>query len=148
MLVLVLAHARSAGADDARRAADGSPGVGSAQEAPLEAKVEERDTALRKRIEEITVVGGRLEGAQARADHSRARVGELGRQTRRLDQQIAEQEKHFRGARADYRIRAAYEGESLEGFVAFLGGWFVKKVLAVAEAHRRLAHDESVGPYL
>jgi membrane-bound lytic murein transglycosylase B len=26
--------------------------------------------------------------------------------------------------------------------------WYVKKVLAVAEAHRRLAKDESVGPYL
>ena len=26
--------------------------------------------------------------------------------------------------------------------------WYVKKVLAVAEAHRRMAHDESVGPYV
>jgi peptidoglycan hydrolase CwlO-like protein len=26
--------------------------------------------------------------------------------------------------------------------------WYVKKVLAVAEAYRRLAHDESVGPYV
>ena len=26
--------------------------------------------------------------------------------------------------------------------------WYVKKVLAVAEAYRRLANDESVGPYI
>jgi soluble lytic murein transglycosylase-like protein len=26
--------------------------------------------------------------------------------------------------------------------------WYVKKVLAVAEAYRRLTHDESVGPYV
>jgi hypothetical protein len=26
--------------------------------------------------------------------------------------------------------------------------WYVKKVLAVAEAYRRLAHDERVGPYV
>jgi membrane-bound lytic murein transglycosylase B len=26
--------------------------------------------------------------------------------------------------------------------------WYVKKVLAVAEGYRRLAHDESVGPYV
>jgi membrane-bound lytic murein transglycosylase B len=26
--------------------------------------------------------------------------------------------------------------------------WYVKKVLAVAEAYRRLAEDESVGPYI
>jgi hypothetical protein len=126
LLVLVLAYARSAEADDARRANEGRPGVGSGREASLEATVEEQDAALRERIEEITAVGGRLEGAQARADHARARVRELGRQTGRLDRQIAEQEKLFRGAREDYRarIRAAYKGESLEGFVAFLGGWF------------------------
>jgi membrane-bound lytic murein transglycosylase B len=27
-------------------------------------------------------------------------------------------------------------------------GWYVKKVLAVDKAYRRLAHDESVGPYV
>jgi peptidoglycan hydrolase CwlO-like protein len=127
VLALVLTYARSAGAEDtARRAAEGDNPAGSGQEAALEAKVEERDAALRERIEEITALGSELEKAQARADHARARVGELGLQTRRLDQQIAEQERLFRESREDYgaRIRAAYKGESLEGFVALLGEWF------------------------
>ena len=123
----MLVHARPAGAGDALRpVAEEGPGVKSGREASLEESIQKRNAALRKSIEEITVVGGRLDGAQARADHARARVGELGRQARRLDQQIAEQEKLFRGVREDYRARitAAYKGESLEGFMAFLGGWF------------------------
>jgi peptidoglycan hydrolase CwlO-like protein len=127
VLALVLAHARSAGAEDtAQHAAEGGTPAGSGREAELEARVEEQDAALRERIEEITAVGSELEWVQARADDARARVGELGQQTRRLDQQITEQERLFRESREDYRarIRAAYKGDSLEGFVAFLGGWF------------------------
>ena len=82
---------------------------------------------MRERIEEITAVGSELE-RQARADDAGARVGELGQQTRQLEQQIAEQDRIFRQSREDYRarIKAAYKGESLEGFVAFLGGWFIQ----------------------
>jgi peptidoglycan hydrolase CwlO-like protein len=123
----MLTYARSAGAEDtAQHATEGGTPAGSGREAALEARVEEQDAALRERIEEITAVGNELERAQARAEHARARVGELGQQTRRLDQQIAEQERLFREARDDYgaRIRAAYKGESLEGFVALMGGWF------------------------
>jgi peptidoglycan hydrolase CwlO-like protein len=126
VLALVLTYARSAGAEDTVQHAAESVPAGSGRQAALEARVEEQDAALRERIEEIAAVGSGLERAQARADDARARVGELGRQTRRLDQQIAEQERLFRESREDYlaRIRAAYKGESLEGFVAFLGGWF------------------------
>ena len=127
MLALVLAYARPAGAEDTvRRAAQGGIPAGSGRDVALEASIEERDAALRERIDEITAVGSELERAQARADDAGARVGELGRQTRQLDKQIGEQEWLFREAREDYRarIRAAYKGESLEGFVAFLGGWF------------------------
>jgi peptidoglycan hydrolase CwlO-like protein len=127
LLALVLVHARPAGAEDALRSdAEEGPGVKSGREASLEEGIQKRNAALRKSIEELTAVGGRLDGAQARADHARARVGELGRQARRLDQQIAEQEKLLRGAREDYRarIRAAYKGESLEGFVALVSRWF------------------------
>ena len=127
VLALVLAHARSAGAEDmAQRAAGGGTPTGTGREAVLEARVEEQDTVLRERIEEITAVGSELERAQARADDAGARVGELGRQTRLLEQQIDEQDGLWREAREEYRarIRAAYKGESLEGFVAFLGGWF------------------------
>jgi peptidoglycan hydrolase CwlO-like protein len=126
VLALVLAYARSAGAEDTGRHAAEGITAGSGREAALEARVEEQDAALRERIEEITAVGSELEEAQARADDARARVGELGRQTRRLDQQMTEQERLFRDSREDHsaRIRAAYKGESLEGFVAFLGGWF------------------------
>jgi membrane-bound lytic murein transglycosylase B len=127
VLALVLGYARSAGAEDtAQRATEDGTPAGSGREAALEARVEEQDAALRERIEEITAVGSELERAQARADGAGARVGELGRQTRQLEEQIAEQDRLFREAREDYRarIRAAYKGESLEGFVAFLGGWF------------------------
>jgi peptidoglycan hydrolase CwlO-like protein len=127
VLALVLGYARSAGAEDtAQRATEDGTPAGSGREAALEARVEEQDAALRERIEEITAVGSELERAQARADDAGARVGELGQQTRQLEQQIAEQDRIFRQSREDYRarIRAAYKGESLEGFVAFLGGWF------------------------
>ena len=125
----MMAYATSAGAEDAagaQRAAEGGTPAGSGREAVLEARVEEQDAALRERIEEITAVGSELERAQARADDAGARVGELKRQMRHLEQQIAEQDRLFREAREDYRTRisAAYKGESLEGFVAFLGGWF------------------------
>ena len=121
VLALVLAYARSAGAEDKGRTRHATGG-----EAVLEARVEEQDAALRERIEEITAVGSELERAQARADDAGARVGELGQQTRQLEQQIAEQDRLFRESREDYRARimAAYKGESLEGFAAFLGGWF------------------------
>jgi soluble lytic murein transglycosylase-like protein len=132
VLALVLTYARSAGA---QHAAEGGTPVGSGREAVLEARVEEQDAALRERIEEITAVGSELERAQARADDARVRVGELGQQTRRLDRQIAEQERLLRESRKDYRarIRAAYKGESLEGFVAFLGGWFGQGVGGVVD---------------
>jgi peptidoglycan hydrolase CwlO-like protein len=116
------------------RAEGGAP-AGSGREAALEARVEEQDAALRERIGEIAAVGSELERAQARADDAGARVGELGRQTRQLEQEIAAQERLFRESREDYRarIRAAYKGESLEGFVAFLGGWFGRGVGGVVD---------------
>jgi len=127
VLALVLAHARSAGAEGtARHAAEEVDPAGSGREAALEARVEERNAALRERIEEITEVGSRLEKAQARADGARARVGELGQQMVQLERQIAEQARLLRESREDYRarVRAAHKGESLEGIVAYLGGWF------------------------
>ena len=136
VLALVLAYARSAGAEDtARHAAGGGTPAGSGREAALEARVEEQDAALRERIEEITAVGSELERAQARAEDAGARVGELGRQTRQLEQQIAAQDRLFRESREDYRarIRAAYKGESLEGFVALLSGWFGRGVGGVVD---------------
>jgi len=79
---------------------------------------------LRGTIEKITAVGDGLEGAQARADDARARLGELWRQTRQLDEQIAEQDRYFRESREECRDRAlaAYKGESVEGLLAVLGG--------------------------
>ena len=81
---------------------------------------------MRGTIEKITAVGEGLEGAQARADDARARLGELWRQTRQLDEQIAEQDRYFRESREECRDRAlaAYKGESVEGLLAVLGGWF------------------------
>jgi hypothetical protein len=92
----------------------------------LGARVEDDDAILRERIEEITAVGDELERAQSRAEDARTRVGELGRQSRQLEKQIAEQDRLFRQSREEYRdgARAAYKGQSLEGFVAILGGWF------------------------
>jgi peptidoglycan hydrolase CwlO-like protein len=129
MLALVLAYARSEGAEytaRTRHVAEGGIPAGSGREAALEARVEKQDAAMRERIEEITAVGSGLERTQARADDAGARVGELGRQTKQLERRIAEQARLFRQSREDYRARsrAAYKGESLEGFVAFLGGWF------------------------
>ncbi|MBA2712384.1 MAG: lytic murein transglycosylase [Rubrobacteraceae bacterium] len=91
----------------------------------LEARVGEQDAALRDRIEEITAVGDELELAQARADGTRDRVGELGEQTRQLQNEISEQEAFFRESQERYRerVRAAYKGESLEGLAALLDGW-------------------------
>ena len=92
----------------------------------LGARVEDDGTILRERIEEITAVGDELERAQSRAEDARTRVGELGRQSRQLEKQIAEQDRLFRKSLEEYRdrARAAYKGQSLEGFVATLGGWF------------------------
>jgi soluble lytic murein transglycosylase-like protein len=126
VVVFVLTYARSAGAEDAAQHAAESIPAGSGRGATLEAKVEEQDAVLRKRIAAITAVGNELERSQARTDDARTRVRELGRQTRRLDRQIAEQERFLRESRDDYRarVKAAYKGESLEGFLAFLDGWF------------------------
>ena len=129
VLALVLAYAPSAGAEDttrAQHAAEGGTPAGAGREAALEARVEEQDAALRERIEDITAVGSELERAQARADDAGARVVELGQQTKQSERLTAEQDRLLRQSREDYRarIRTAYKGESLEGFVAFLGGWF------------------------
>src|SRR3712207_8505272 len=52
MLGLAWAHSRSAGAEDtARHVAEGCIPAGSGREAALEAKIEERDAALRERID-------------------------------------------------------------------------------------------------
>ena len=95
----------------------------------LEARVGDQDAALRERIAEITAVGDELERAQARAEDARVRTEEFGRQSGRLEKQIVEQDRLFREAREEYRARAraAYKGESLEGFLAVLGGWFASR---------------------
>ena len=126
-MALAFTYTGAAGAESMARsqvAPEGGPSAGRA--AVLGARVEAQDAALRDRIEEITAVGDELEVAQARADHAGARVGELGKQTRQLKKQIAEQDGLLREARAEYRdrARAAYKGQSLEGLLAFLGGWF------------------------
>jgi peptidoglycan hydrolase CwlO-like protein len=127
VLALSSMYARAAGAESMARsqaAFEGGPSAGRAD--VLGARVEDQDAALRAGIEEITAVGEELEGAQARSDDARARVGKLGKQTRQLEEQIAEQDRLTRAARAEYRdrARAAYKGQSLEGLLAFVGGWF------------------------
>lgn len=91
----------------------------------MKERVAEQDASLQDRIEEITAVGDELERAQARADGARDRGAELERQTRQLQAQIDEQEAVFRGSQERYRdrARAAYKGDSLEGFAALLDGW-------------------------
>ncbi len=128
VLSLVFAYAGAAGAQSPARtqfAAEGGSQAGSARMPVLEARVGEQDAALRDRIEEITAVGDELELAQARADGTRDRVGELGEQTRQLQNEISEQEAFFRESQERYRerVRAAYKGESLEGLAALLDGW-------------------------
>jgi hypothetical protein len=71
----------------------------------LEARVKDQGAALRDRIEEIVSVGDELERAQARAGGARARVGELGQQTRQLQKQIAEQDAYFREAQETYSVQ-------------------------------------------
>jgi soluble lytic murein transglycosylase-like protein len=125
VLALAFTYAREAeGTARAQIASDGGTPAG--REAVLEARVEDQDAALRERIEEIAAIGDELEGAQARADGARARVGVLGQQKRQLEEHIAEQDRLFRAAREEYRdrARAAYKSESLEGLLAILGGWF------------------------
>jgi peptidoglycan hydrolase CwlO-like protein len=55
-----------------------------------------------------------------RAGGARAPVGELGRQIRRLEEQLTQQEASVREAQESYRekVRAVSNGESLEGLVA------------------------------
>jgi peptidoglycan hydrolase CwlO-like protein len=108
-----------------QQGAGGESRAGSARMPVLEERTEEQDASLQDRIEEITAVGDELERAQARADGARDRVGELGQQTRRLQEQIDEQEALFRESQERYRdrARAAYKGDSLEGFAALLDGW-------------------------
>jgi chromosome segregation ATPase len=118
VLVLALTYPEVAGAESTARtqlaSVGGSP-AGSGQAAVLGA-----------RVEEITAVGDELERAQSRAEDAKTRVGELGRQSRQLEKQIAEQDRLFHESRKEYRdrARAAYKGQSLEGFVAILDGWF------------------------
>jgi hypothetical protein len=152
VLVMAFAYASAAeGTARSRHAAEAGSSVGSGREAVLEARVEDQEAALRQRIEEITAIGSELESAQARAEDARTRVAELGRQTRQLEEQLAEQDRLFREARREYRdrVRAAYKGESLEGFAAFLGGWFgvvgdptVAAVL-LENRQRLLAYEEA-----
>ncbi len=128
VLTLAYAFGEAAGAQGPSLARDAIGGsvAGSGRVPVLQERVDDRDAALRSRIEEITAVGDELERAQSRADRARARVGDLGRQTRQLERQIAEQNASFRESRETYRdrARAAYKGENLEGLVALLDGWF------------------------
>jgi len=102
----------------------------------LEAKISDQDAALQDSIREISTVGAELDRAQSRADSARARVGDLGRQTRHLKRQIAEQDAAFREAQARYREQAlaAYKGGSLEGLADMLDGWFFGSWQGVAGA--------------
>jgi len=126
-LVLVCAGAAGAqGLAQAQRAPEDPATDGSSQVPLLEAKISDQDAALRENIEEISTMGAQLDQAQARADDAKARVADLRRQTKQLKRQIAEQDAAFRGAQARYReqAQAAYKGDSVEGLIDLLDGWF------------------------
>ncbi|CAA9458262.1 MAG: GH23 [uncultured Rubrobacteraceae bacterium] len=120
----------------ARGATEDTTIAGSERMPMLEAKISDQDAALRDSIREISTVGAELDRAQSRADSARARVGDLGRQTRHLKRQIAEQDAAFREAQARYREQAlaAYKGGSLEGLADMLDGWFFGSWQGVAGA--------------
>ena len=129
VLSLVFVYAGAAGAQGPVRGqhASGDASGGGSPRAPmLQTKIGNQDAALRETIQEISTVGAKLDGAQARADAAIARVEDLRRQTRQLKRQVAEQDASFREAQAGYRdqARAAYKGGSLEGLAVLLNGWF------------------------
>jgi len=110
----------------AQRAPEDASVAGSSQAPMLEAKISGQDAALRESIEEISAVGAELDRTQARADDAKARVADLRRQTMQLKRQIAEHDAAFREAQARYReqAEAAYKGDSVEGLIDLLDGWF------------------------
>ena len=91
----------------------------------LEKQIDEQDVALRDRIEKISSVGRALGETQSRVDGARARVGELGDQTRELQRKIAAHKESYRESKARYeeQARAAYRGRNLEGLGALIDGW-------------------------
>jgi len=126
-LVFVFAGAAGAqGLVQAQRAPEDASVAGSSQAPMLEAKISGQDAALRESIEEISAVGAELDRTQARADDAKARVADLRRQTIQLKRQIAEHDAAFREAQARYReqAEAAYKGDSVEGLIDLLDGWF------------------------
>jgi len=96
VLALVLAHARSAGAEDTER--HGAEGGMSRR---VGAGSQGREA------------GHRIAGQDRGNHHRRQRVGELARQTEQLERKIAEQDRLLRESREDYRarVRATYKGE-------------------------------------
>ena len=107
----------------------------------LRARVEEQDASLEARIDEITAVGAELDEAQARVDTARARAGELGEQTRRLQRDLAAQRETFEAAKAGYeeKARAAYKGGDLESLSGLLGGMLGSSEGLAIMADQRLA---------
>jgi peptidoglycan hydrolase CwlO-like protein len=137
VLSLAFVCAGAAGAQGPARGATEDTTIAGSERMPmLEAKISDQDAALRDSIREISTVGAELDRAQSRADSARARVGDLGRQTRHLKRQIAEQDAAFREAQARYREQAlaAYKGGSLEGLADMLDGWFFGSWQGVAGA--------------
>jgi peptidoglycan hydrolase CwlO-like protein len=152
---LYLAFAYEAGAQGlAPHATKDESLAGTGRISVLEGRVKDQEVALRGRIEEIIAVGEELELAQARADGARARVGDLGQQTKQLEKQIAEQNASLREAQERYedRVRAAYKGENLEGLTALLDGWFGSGDLGVTRillgTRQSLAEYEEYGQAL
>jgi peptidoglycan hydrolase CwlO-like protein len=107
----------------------------------LQARVEEQDASLEARIGEITAVGADLEEAQSRVDSARARAGELGEQTRKLERDLATQRKTFEAVQASYeeKARAAYKGGDLESLSSLLGGMLGSTEGLASVADPRLA---------
>src|SRR5215210_417413 len=104
VLSLAFVCAGAAGAQGPARGATEDTTIAGSERMPmLEAKISDQDAALQDSIREISTVGAELDRAQSRADSARARVGDLGRQTRHLKRQIAEQDAAFREAQARYR---------------------------------------------
>ena len=123
--VLLVLPAGLAGAQSSSGGQYANPETDTSEIPALEQRVERQDEALRRKIGEISAIGGDLREAQSAVDGSRVRVEELGRQRRALERKISVQREAFGEARARYeeQARAAYEGDDLEGLAALFGRW-------------------------
>ncbi len=110
----------------------------------LEEGARSQAAQLEQHIEEAAAVGHEIEEAQAGVEGAGVRMRQLDQRLGTLEGEIGQQRRNLAKSEARYKeqVRAAYRGDSVEGFVGFLesivGAGRGGSALTPAQMHRAL----------